>query len=53
MSLFEYCECMEYLLIIFALKSGASSRISVNWGALGFIYLFVEFFSCFFFVTFV
>lgn len=45
---FEYCECMEYLLIIFALKSGASSKINVNWGALSFIYLFVEFFSCFF-----
>lgn len=41
---------MEYLLIIFALKSGASSKINVNWGALSFIYLFVEFFLvfCFF-----
>lgn len=52
MSLFEYCECMKYLLIIFALKSGASSRISVNWGALSFYLSRQEFstriFSCFF-----
>lgn len=52
MSLFEYCECMKYLLIIFALKSGVSSRISVNWGDSSFIYLFVEFFSWLFFLLF-
>lgn len=52
MSLFEYCECMKYLLIIFALKSGVSSRISVNWGDSSFIYLFVEFFSWLFFFAF-